>query len=78
MHTKGAAATTMSNWITNFCVVEVRSIGLQMLGWRFYIVWTVLNAIFVPIIWLLLPETDLDAYYRENPSLIRVRDENAI
>ncbi|KAK6845407.1 general substrate transporter [Apiospora arundinis] len=57
MRTKGAAAATMSNWITNFCVVEVTPIGLQMLGWPFYIVWTVLNATFIPIIWLLFPKT---------------------
>ncbi|KAK8086711.1 Major facilitator superfamily domain- general substrate transporter [Apiospora phragmitis] len=84
MRTKGAAAATMSNWITNFCVVEVTPIGLQTLGWRFYIVWTVLNAAFIPVLWLFFPETadrtleDLDIYYRENPSLIVIRDANAI
>jgi MFS family permease len=57
MRTKGAAAATMSDWITNFIVVEVTPIGLQTLGWKFYIVWTVLNASFLPILYLFFPET---------------------
>ncbi|ETS79393.1 hypothetical protein PFICI_09246 [Pestalotiopsis fici W106-1] len=83
MRTKGAAAATMSDWITNFIVVEVTPIGIQNLGWKFYIVWTVTNAAFLPVLYFFYPETadrtleDLDAYYRENPSLIVTRDRNA-
>ncbi|KAK3938697.1 general substrate transporter [Diplogelasinospora grovesii] len=83
MRTKGAATATAANWITNFLVVEVTPIGVQNLGWRFYIVWTVFNAVFIPIIWLVYPETadrtleDLDAYYRENPPLFVTRDPDA-
>lgn len=57
MRTKGAAAAAMANWLTNFAVVEVTPVGLRTLGWRFYIVWTLTNAAFVPLIWLLYPET---------------------
>ena len=46
MHTKGAAAAAMANWLTNFAVVEVTPVGLRTLGWRFYIVWTLTNAAF--------------------------------
>ncbi|KAL7628046.1 hypothetical protein AAE478_002242 [Parahypoxylon ruwenzoriense] len=75
MRTKGAAFATMTNWITNFIVVEVTPIGIQTLGWKFYIIWTLTNALFLPTIWLFYPETanrsleDLDAYYRDNPPL---------
>ncbi|KAH8677842.1 putative MFS sugar transporter [Xylariales sp. PMI_506] len=84
MRTKGAATATMSDWITNFLVVEVTPIGIQNLGWKFYIVWTITNAVFLPVIYFFYPETadrtleDLDAYYRGNPSLIVTKDPDAI
>ncbi|KAF4343529.1 general substrate transporter [Fusarium beomiforme] len=84
LRTKGAALATGTNWITNFIVVEITPIGIQNLGWRFWIVWTVTNAFFLPVIYFLYPETsnrkleDMDAYFRENPSLIVIRDKDAI
>jgi hypothetical protein len=86
--------------ITNFIVVEITPIGIQNLGWRFWIVWTVTNALFLPVIYFLYPETckfsassnmskaylfpanrkleDMDAYFRENPSVMVIRDNDAI
>ena len=57
MRTKGAAIGTASNWIFNFMVVEITPIGIQNLKWKFYIVWTVLNASFVPLMYFFYPET---------------------
>ncbi|KAJ5742723.1 Major facilitator superfamily domain general substrate transporter [Penicillium nucicola] len=84
MRTKGAAISTATNWITNFAIVEITPIGIQSLGWKFWIVWTVLNAVFLPIIYFFYPETanrtleDMDAYYRSNPPLIVAGDADAI
>ncbi|KAK9321833.1 sugar transporter [Lipomyces orientalis] len=84
MRTKGAAVATMTNWITNFVIVEITPIGIQNLGWKFWIVWTVCNFAFLPVIYFLYPETsnrtleDMDAYYRTNPSLIVIGDPDAI
>ncbi|KAI0100948.1 sugar transporter [Nemania sp. FL0031] len=84
MRTKGAALATMTNWLTNFLVVEVTPIGIQNLGWKFYVIWAVVNAVALPTIWAFFPETanrtleDLDAYYRENPPLIVVKEKDAI
>ncbi|KAF4539444.1 Sugar/inositol transporter [Lasiodiplodia theobromae] len=84
MRTKGAAVATATNWITNFVIVEITPIGIESLGWRFWIVWTVFNAVFLPVIYLFYPETanrsleDLDEYYRTNPSLIVIKDPHAI
>ncbi|KAM0300220.1 hypothetical protein ACHAPM_006528 [Fusarium culmorum] len=70
--------------ITNFIVVEITPIGIQNLGWRFWIVWTVTNALFLPAIYFFYPETanrkleDMDAYFRENPSIIVVNDKDVI
>lgn len=43
--------------ITNFVIVEITPIGIQNLGWQFWIVWTVFNAVFLPIIYFFYPET---------------------
>lgn len=84
MRTKGAAIATATNWITNFVIVEITPIGLQHLGWRFWIVWTVFNAAFIPVIYFFYPETsnrtleDLDLYYRDSPPLIVTKDPDAV
>ena len=83
MRTKGAAAGTATNWIFNFLVVEITPYGIQSLQWQFYIIWTVFNAAFVPIVYFLYPETagrsleDIDDYYRNNPPLLVWRDADA-
>ncbi|KAI0478253.1 general substrate transporter [Xylaria cf. heliscus] len=83
MRTKGAALATMTNWITNFLVVEVTPIGIQKIGWKFYVIWAVVNAVALPIIWAIYPETsnrtleDLDAYYRDDPPLLVIKDKDA-
>lgn len=43
--------------ITNFAIVEITPIGIQTIGWKLWIVWTVLNALFLPVIYFFYPET---------------------
>ncbi|KAF4549817.1 Sugar (and other) transporter-like protein 18 [Elsinoe fawcettii] len=80
MRAKGAALGTATNWIFNFMVVEITPPGIQSLGWKFYIIWTIFNGAFVPIVYFFYPETaarsleDLDRYFRESPSLFVFRD----
>lgn len=57
MRTKGAAIATATNWLTNFVIVEITPKGVQNLGWRFYVIFTVFNAIFLPVIYFFYPET---------------------
>jgi hypothetical protein len=38
-------------------VVEITPIGIASVGWWFYIIWTVFNFAFVPIVYFLYPET---------------------
>ncbi|KAF2098073.1 general substrate transporter [Rhizodiscina lignyota] len=83
MRTKGAAAGTATNWIFNFMVVEITPIGIDSLQWKFYIIWTVFNAAFVPIVYFFYPETaartleDLDRYFTENKNILVFRDKVA-
>ncbi|KAM5341858.1 hypothetical protein ACJ41O_014889 [Fusarium nematophilum] len=84
MRTKGAAVATGTNWMTNFIVVQITPIGIQNLGWKFWIVWTVTNAFFLPVIYFFYPETsnrqleDMDAYFRDGPSIIVIGDKDAV
>lgn len=65
-------------------MVEITQIGIQNLGWRFYIIWTLFNGSFIPIVYFLYPETadrtleDLDRYFRENHNVIVAGDPDAI
>jgi hypothetical protein len=83
MRTKGAALGTATNWIINFLVVEITPSGIDTLGWRFYIIWTVFNASFVPIVYLFYPETagrtleDVDRFFRENHDVFVYKDRDA-
>jgi hypothetical protein len=52
----GVSVFTMYR-ITNFVIVEITPIGIQNIGWRFWIVWTITNAVSLPIIYYLYPET---------------------
>lgn len=75
MRTKGAALGTATNWAMNFMVVEVTPVGIQNLGWKFYIIWTVFNFSFIPVVYFFYPETanraleDIDVFFRENHSI---------
>ena len=84
MRTKGAGLATATNWATNFMVVEITPVGIQNLGYRFYIIWTVLNFAFVPLIYLFYPETanraleDIDLFFRENQGFFVHRNPEAV
>ena len=41
----------------NFVIVEITPIGIQNVGWKFWIIWTVLNVVFLPVIYFFYPET---------------------
>ncbi|KAK4554702.1 hypothetical protein LTR86_008204 [Recurvomyces mirabilis] len=83
MRQKGTALGTATNWIFNFMVVEITQIGIQNLQWKFYIIWTILNLSFVPIVYFFYVETagrtleDIDTYFREHHNIIVFRDKLA-
>lgn len=67
----------------NFMVVEITPSGIETLGWKFYIIWTVFNFSFVPIVYFFYPETadrtleDLDRYFREHDNILVHKDHEA-
>ncbi|KPM39002.1 hypothetical protein AK830_g7562 [Neonectria ditissima] len=70
--------------ITNFVIAQITPSGIQSLRWKFWIIWTVFNAVFLPVTYFLHPETsnrhleDMDMYYRSNPSVIVTKDVDAV
>lgn len=73
MRTKGAALATACDWLFNYAVVQTTPIGIQYLHWGLYLVYAILNAAFVPIIYYLIVETagksleQIDKWFAVNP-----------
>lgn len=54
---KGSSISTASNWIMNYMIVQITPPAISNIGWRTYIIFAVLNATWVPIIFFFFPET---------------------
>lgn len=73
MRTKGAALATACDWLFNYFVVQTTPIGIHYLHWGLYLVYAILNACFVPIIYFFIVETagksleQIDRWFAANP-----------
>ena len=73
MRTKGAALATACDWLFNYFVVQTTPIGIHYLKWGLYLVYAILNACFVPIIYYFVVETagksleQIDRWFAANP-----------
>ncbi|KFY31987.1 hypothetical protein V493_00622 [Pseudogymnoascus sp. VKM F-4281 (FW-2241)] len=54
---RGSSISTAANWIFNYMIVQITPISIENIGWRTYIIFAVLNACWVPIIFFFFPET---------------------
>lgn len=54
---KGSAISTASNWICNFLIVEVTPLAITNIGYKYYIAFAIINAAWVPVIYMFFPET---------------------
>ncbi|KAI1212067.1 hexose carrier protein [Annulohypoxylon truncatum] len=57
MRIAGSGVATAANWINNYVVVLITPVGTANLGWRYYIIFAVLNAVFVPVVLMFYLET---------------------
>lgn len=84
MRTVGAAIAVCTNWLLNYMVAEVTPIGIDSLGWRFWIIWAVICASFIPIVYFFYPETanrsleDIDRFFENKPPIFVHRDKMAV
>lgn len=82
--TTGAAIAVATNWICNYMVAEVTPVGIANLGWKFWIIWAVICASFIPIVYFLFPETanrsleDIDRFFETNPPILVHRNQLAV
>lgn len=71
----GMSYGVATNWLINFGVVFVTPLGIAKLGSQFYVIWTILNALMVAIIWMFYPETagrsleDIDRIFESHPTI---------
>lgn len=54
---RGSSISTACNWIFNYLIVQITPISISSIGYRTYIIFAVLNATWVPIIYFFFPET---------------------
>ncbi|KAF2487384.1 general substrate transporter [Neohortaea acidophila] len=54
---RGSSISTASNWIMNFLIVYITPPAIQNIGYKTYIIFAVINAVFVPIVYFFYPET---------------------
>lgn len=53
------AISTCTTWLFNFVVAEITPIGFDTLGYRYFIIYAVINLCLVlPTVYLLFPETN--------------------
>ncbi|KAJ5801966.1 uncharacterized protein N7503_004416 [Penicillium pulvis] len=53
-----SAVSTTAVWMFNFLLAEVTPVGFNTISWRYYIIFAVLNAAIVPIVYFFFPETN--------------------
>ncbi|KAK6443192.1 hypothetical protein LTR95_000016 [Oleoguttula sp. CCFEE 5521] len=54
---KGTAVSVSSHWIWNACIVLITPILINRIGWKTYLIFMILLALFVPGVWYFYPET---------------------
>ncbi|KAK9319950.1 putative hexose carrier protein [Lipomyces orientalis] len=54
---RGSAISTAANWICNYIIVQITLPAVSNIGWKTYIIFAILNALWVPIIFFFFPET---------------------
>jgi hypothetical protein len=83
MRTKGASLAMATNWICNYAVVQATLPGIDNLGYKFWIVWAVICAAFIPVTYLFYPETanrsleDIDRFFATGPGIVVCRNKLA-
>ncbi|KAL2108180.1 hypothetical protein VUR80DRAFT_4146 [Thermomyces stellatus] len=72
---RGSSLSTAANWMWNYFVVQLTPISIENIGWKTYIIFAILNSIWVPLIYLFFPETkgleleDVDRLFAKGDAL---------
>ncbi|KXT07092.1 hypothetical protein AC578_2465 [Pseudocercospora eumusae] len=55
--TRGTAISVSAHWLWNFFIVMITPVLINRIDWRTYIIFTITNAAFVPVVYFFYPET---------------------
>ena len=80
---QGASLAMATNWIMNYMVAQITPPGIENLGYKFWIIWAVICASFVPTTYFFYPETanrsleDIDRFFADSSSIFVFRNKLA-
>lgn len=57
MRNIGTSISTCTNWVFVYVIVLITPLGIQNLGWRFYLMFGFFNIAFLPLVWFFYIET---------------------
>ncbi|CAI7676404.1 unnamed protein product [Penicillium pancosmium] len=72
------ALSTSSNWIWNFMVVMITPVAFSTIGYKTYVIFAVINAAIVPVVYFFFPETtmrsleEMDRIFRKTSNVFDV------
>jgi hypothetical protein len=55
--TRGTSISVSAHWLWNFFIVMISPVLISRIGWRTYLIFMVLLALFIPVIYFYYPET---------------------
>jgi len=55
--TRGTAISVSAHWMWNFCIVMITPVLINRIGWKTYLIFMILLALFVPFVYFCYPET---------------------
>ena len=77
-----AGISTANHWLWNFVVNMATPVAIETIGWKYYLVFLIISAIIVPIVYLFYPETmgrsleELEMLFSESPSISAIVKES--
>lgn len=57
MRNLGTSLSTLTNWALCYMVVSVTPLGIDNIGWKFYMIFAITNACFIPLVYFFYVET---------------------
>ncbi|EXJ73621.1 uncharacterized protein A1O5_03383 [Cladophialophora psammophila CBS 110553] len=73
-----SATSTSANWIFNFLVVMITPVSFSSIKWKTYLVFAVINAAMVPVVYVFYPETayrsleEMDTIFHKTKNIFTV------
>ncbi|KAH7359862.1 general substrate transporter [Pyrenochaeta sp. MPI-SDFR-AT-0127] len=73
-----AGISTANHWAWNFVVNMVTPVAIETIGWRYYLVFLIISAIIVPVVFVFYPETmgrsleELEMMFSEGKSITAI------